>query len=340
MASSGQRMMLDAVEQLARNALAASNVSSDNAAIMARSVRAAEADGLRSHGLARLPAYCDHARIGKVDGHAVPDVRQTAASAILADARCGFAHPAIERGLEQLVKRARETGIAVLAVTNSYNCGVVGHHVEAVARSGHVALGFVNTPPAIAPWGGRKPLLGTNPIAFAMPRAGEPPLIIDQSSSVVARGEVLVHAQTGKPIPEGWAVDRDGHPTRDAKAAMDGSLLPAGGHKGAALALMIELLAAALGGANLGMDASSFADNVGPPPRTGQSFIAIDPSHLAGSDVAAARTERLLAAMLSQSGVRLPGTRRLANRDRISRDGVEVPDTLLEKINAAIAGRS
>lgn len=331
-ASAPAVLSLDAVEDLALRALAASRTSAANAAVVARSIRAAEADGIRSHGLMRLPTYCEHARSGKVDGAAVPTIARTAVASLMADARCGFAHPAIEAGFAALVPLARDAGIAGLGVANSYNCGVVGHHVEALAESGLLALAFVNAPASIAPWGGSKPLFGTNPVALAAPRRGVPPLVIDQSSSVIARGEIMLHAQDGKAIPPGWALDPAGRPTTDAAVALKGSLLPAGGHKGAGLALMVELLAAALVGTNLSMQASSFADNAGGPPRTGQLFLALDPERFAGRSGFLDRAEAVLAAMLAQPGVRLPGQKRLAARARIAKDGVSVPRALLARI--------
>jgi len=319
------------VEALSFSALRASNTSESNARCVARSIAAAEAEAIPSHGLLRLPTYCAHAASGKVDGNAVPSCRATRPGSLVTDARDGFAHPAIELGFEQLVPAARAQGVAVLAVTRSYNCGVVGQHVEDLARRGLVALGFANTPAAIAPWGGSKALFGTNPVAFAAPRAGKPPLVVDQSSSVVARGEVMLRASQGQPIPEGWALDGSGSPTTDPRAALSGSMLPAGGHKGAGIALIVEILAAALTGSTLSFDASSFVDGEGGPPRTGQLFIAIDPASTAGHRFAE-RMELLVGAMSAQPGVRLPGSRRVAAHDVAVRRGVEIRQALYQKI--------
>lgn len=317
------------IEAMAFEFLLAANVTADVARSVARSIRRAEADGIRSHGLARLVTYGRHASIGKVDGHAIPELSKTGPASIRVDARCGFAHPAIELGMAELKRLASETGIAVLAVTNSYNCGVLGHHVEEIAEAGFIGLGFVNAPPSIAPWGGRKPVFGTNPIALAAPLLNRPPLVIDQSSSVIARGEIMLHAQQEKSIPPDWAITVDGEPTTDPKEALKGSLLPSGGYKGAGLALMVEVMAAVLTGANLSMDASSFADDSGGPPRTGQLFIALDIAHLVGRDMFEKQFERLISAMTSQAGVRLPGDRRLAARASTACDGVSVPEKLL-----------
>lgn len=330
-------LTLAEVDDLTFRALTASGVNEANARSVTASVVAAEADGVHSHGLARLPTYCAHAKVGKIDGAATPTLTRPRPALVRVDAADGFAHPAIDLGLPALFEAARSQGLAALAVTHSYNCGVVGYHVERIAAAGFLALGFVNAPASIAPVGGTRPVFGTNPIALAVPRPGEAPLVLDQSSSVVAKSEIVVHDQRGEAIPLGWALDKDGAPTTDPKAALNGgTMVPSGGHKGAGLALLVELLGAWLTGANLSIDASSFADNAGGSPRTGQFFIAIDPGPLAGPD-AAGRLAHLFAAITDQDGARLPGQRRAAARVRTASEGVRIPAALAEKLNA-IAG--
>ena len=333
-----QTLTLEAVEELATEALLSSGASPNNAVTVAQSVMAAEADGLRSHGLSRLPTYMDHVRIGKVDGKATPSFTRPSAAVVSADAACGFAHPAIAPGLTYVANAARENGVAALAVRNSYNCGVVGHHVEALAHAGLVGIAFVNAPPSIAPWGGTRPLFGTNPIAFAAPRRNGDPIIVDQSSSVIARGEILVHSQLGKPLQEGWALDVDGHPTTDAKLALQGSLLPSGGYKGSNMALMIDLLAGALLGTHIGIEASSFGGNDGGPPRTGQLFLALNPGAFAEVDAFWHRTELLIEAILGQPGTHIPGAARAERRARARQDGVLVPEELIKQIQQKMNG--
>lgn len=331
------RLTLDEVFDLSQRALRACNTDQDNADSVARSVRASEADGIHSHGLARLPTYCEHARVGKIDGHARATAEQVGPGAIRVDAADGFAHPAIDLGLERLVPLAREQGVAALAITRSYNCGVCGYHVERIAAAGLVALGYVNAPKSIAPWGGSEPVFGTNPVSFAAPRREAPPLVLDQSSSVIAKSEIVVHKHNGEPIPEGWALDAEGNPTTDPAAALAGSMVPMGGYKGAGIALMVEILAAAVTGSSLALDASSFADNEGGSPRTGQLFLALDPEVLSGGAFGE-RLERLLAAIESQQGARLPGRGREAARARTGRDGIEIGDALHDRIRAYAGG--
>ena len=324
-------LTLAEVEDLARRALIACNTSETNAASVARSVVAAEHDGIHSHGLARLPTYCEHAKCGKIDGQATPLSTQTGAAALRVDACDGFAHPAIDIGMETLLPLARYAGIAAMAVTNSYNCGVVGYHMERIATEGLLGLGFVNAPGSIAPWGGTRPVFGTNPIACGVPRKDGPPMVIDQSSSVVAKSEIMVHAQKDEPIPEGWAFAADGKPTTDAKAALAGTMAPLGGYKGAGLAMLVEIMAAGMTGAHFAFQASSFADNEGGPPRTGQFFIAINPDATAGEDFEG-RFEALFSEITGQSGARLPGGRRLEARARTEKEGVTFRRALHERI--------
>lgn len=326
------RMTGQEIETLAREALERSGTRPQAAASLARAVAAAEIDGIRSHGLIYVPIYCLHVQCGKVMGDAVPKVEETAASSIRVDAGSGFAHPAIDAGFEKLVPAARANGVAGVGIMNSYNCGVLGYHVERLAQEGLVVMGFTNAPASIAPVGGNKPVIGTNPYALAAPDGkGGAAFVLDQSASVVAKSEITMHANEGKPIPEGWAFDADGNPTTDAATALKGSMAPAGGYKGFGSGLMVELFAAALAGATLGKDASPFAGTAGGPPRTGQFFFAADPGAFSGSGFAE-RMTALAEAIEAQDGARLPGARRTSNRERHLSEGVEVDDGLIQRI--------
>lgn len=305
-----------------------------NACSVARALVAAEADGLKGHGLSRLPSYAAQAKIGKVDGFATP-VMTTPRPAVLAvDAAHGFAFPALEAAVAGLPAITRAQGVAAAPIRRSHHCGAAGHPVERLAQQGFVALMFANTPGAIAPWGGSKPVFGTNPIAFACPLPGRGPLVVDLSISKVARGNILAAKQRGERIPEGWALDAEGHPTTDPDAALAGTMLPFGDAKGTALALMVELLAAGLTGANFAAEASSFLDAKGEPPGTGQLILAFDPVALGDSGVLD-RFAVLAAAIEAQPGARLPGARRLALREKARVEGLTISDTLLAEIAAA-----
>lgn len=326
-------LTLAEAEDLVVRTLVGCRTSEPNARSVARALVAAEADGLKGHGLTRLPSYAAQARTGKVDGHASPLVTRPCPAVVAVDAAHGFAYPALDAAVTALPAIARAQGIAVAPIRRSHHCGAAGHPVERLAQAGLVALLFANTPAAIAPHGGRRPLFGTNPIAFACPLPGREPLIIDLALSKVARGAIVAAKARGEPIPEGWALDADGRPTTDPDAALGGTMLPLGDAKGTALALMVELLAAGLTDATYAAETSSFLDAAGPPPGTGQLILAIDPQAL-GSDDAVSRFGALAAAIEGQDGARLPGARRLASRRLAARDGLAVTDALLAEIRA------
>lgn len=313
-------------------ALRAAGANEAMATATARALVLAEAQGLGSHGLGRVAQYATHLRNGRVNGGAMPTLRREKGAAVLIDAHEGLAFAACEMAVAEAVARARDFGIAIAGVTDSHHCGVVVDHLRAVADAGMVGLGFANSPAAMPAAGGRHPIFGTNPVAAVFPRRGALPLMIDLSLSEAARGKVMVAAKQGKPIPPGWAVDRDGQPTTDAQAALEGSMLPIGAAsspKGAMLALVVELLVTALIGAQFGFEASSFFEDAGNRPRIGQAFIVIDPGALAGSAGYLDRVEVLVAEMLRDDGVRLPGARREDLRRRAETQGIEVPDALL-----------
>lgn len=323
--------MADATVAVAR-VLQGAGASAQMAQAAARALVLAEAQGLGSHGLSRVAQYATHLRNGRVAGDAVPVVRQAKGGTVLVDAGEGLAFPACELAIAQLVARARECGVAFAGVTNSHHCGVLVDHLRPVVAAGLVGLGFTNSPAAMPAPGGRHPVFGTNPVAAAFPRRDADPLLIDLSLSEVARGKLMVAAKEGRSIPLGWAVDSNGQPTTDPAAGMAGAMLPIGAAsspKGAMLALTVELLVTALIGAHFGFEASSFFVDEGNRPRIGQAFIAIDPGALAGSAPFLDRVEVLVAEMLKDEGVRLPGARREALLRKAQEQGLSVPDALL-----------
>jgi (2R)-3-sulfolactate dehydrogenase (NADP+) len=322
------------IEALAQAALTAGGATATNAAPLARAVAAAERDGIASHGLMYLPTYVEHLGCGKVDGRAEPVVARPKPGVVTVDAATGFAHPAIAAGEGPLLEAAREQGVACLAIRRSYNCGVLGHHAERMAAAGPLVLGFTNAPASIAPVGGQRPVVGTNPFALAAPDgAGGVRLVVDQSASVVAKSEVMKRVRAGEPIPEGWVLDAEGRPTTDGEAGLKGSMAPAGGHKGVGVGLMVELFAAAMTGAELGIDAAPFSGTRGGPPQTGQFFLAVVPDATSGGAFAA-RLARLVETIEAQPGARVPGRRRLTARAEADARGVAVDAALLRRIEA------
>src|SRR6185369_4450625 len=326
------------LEALIAAALVASRTADANARSVARGLAQAEIDGQKGHGLSRVPTYAAQARAGKVDGHATPVLRQTRPATVMIDVANGFAFPAIDLAVERLPALAGTSGIAAAGFVRSHHFGVVGRHVERLAEVGLVALAFANTPKAIAPWGGKRALFGTSPLAFAAPQRNAPPVVVDMALSQVARGKILTAGQRGEPIPADWAVDEDGKPTTNPAAALKGALQPIGGAKGAALALMVELLAVALTGAHFGFEASSFFDADGPPPATGQLLVAIDPGAFSGREIFLDRVASLALMLEGDAGARLPGSRRIAARAQAQREGVTVDGNLLAQVRALAAG--
>ncbi|MEM1365527.1 MAG: Ldh family oxidoreductase [Pseudomonadota bacterium] len=326
---------VDQAKGLVAEALVASNTSLPNAASVAAALVNAELWGQVGHGLRRTVAYAAQARAGKVDGHAVPHAEQPRPGLLNVDAANGFAYPALDLVIDRLPNMAVSQGIAMAGIRRSHHCGVTGLVVDGLARKGLVAMMFANAPAAMAPWGGNRALFGTNPVAFAAPVDGADPLVIDLSLSKVARGKIMAANQKGEPIPEGWALDKDGQPTTDAKAGLEGFMVPAGDAKGVALALMVEMLCAGITGANYSFEASSFFDAAGDPPGVGQSIIAIDPSAF-GPHIGERMTS-LVMAMADTKGARVPGARRHGLAKDIEANGIMVDEALMADIQAISA---
>jgi len=318
--------------QLACTALERAGANHRMAEAAARHLVRAEAQGLPTHGLSRVPFYCGMLRGGRADGAAQPIMVAERAGACLIDNRDGLPYVSAQWAVEEAIQRARRNGIAFAGIRSSGHVGVLGIHVEAIAQAGMVGFGFTNSPAAMPPWGGKKPLFGTNPMAAAFPRRGKAPIIVDLALTTVVRGRIMMAMKRGERIPEGWALDRNGKPTTDPKEAIEhGSLFPIGGAKGTMLALVFELICAALTGAAIGAEADSFFSEEGNRPRIGQAFMAIDPGALAGMKTYWERTEAVVSAMLSDPEVRLPGARRFAAEES-ARKGIEVPDDLLAQV--------
>jgi (2R)-3-sulfolactate dehydrogenase (NADP+) len=350
-----QSLSLIQAHELVAAALMRCGTSAPNANAVADALIAAEEVGQTGHGLRRVPSYAAQAQSGKVDGHTTPTMTQGRPGVLTVDAHNGFAYPAIALAVEWLIGNTARQGITVAGITRSHHCGVAGVTVERLADAGFVAMMFANTPAAIAPWGGRTALFGTNPIAFAAPRPnGKPAIVIDVSLSRVARGKIMAAGQRGEDIPQGWALDSAGQPTTDPQAALAGTMIPMGDAKGTALALMVELLAAGLVGAHFGHEASSFFSSDGAAPGVGQLILAIDPGAFGGTERtrladiadmldqqdttlspdAVSRFDALARAVEGEPGARLPGARRVALRQEVAQQGIMVDSDLLVEIKA------
>ena len=312
---------------LAIAALRQAGASAEMAAATAEALVAAEIDGQAGHGLSRVPSYAGQLRSGKADGRAVPAWSQLLPATARVDVGFGLAYPALDLVVERLPALASRFGIAAAGLYKSHHIGQAGRTAERLAEQGVAALVLSNTPPAMALPGGVKPMLGTDPLAFAAPMPGREPLVIDLALSTVARSKIVAAAKTGQPIPPGWATDADGQPTTDAAAALAGALTPVGGAKGAVLAVMVEILCASLAGGNFGWQASSFFEDEGAPPSIGQMIVAFAPAGFTGDGFSAGMRE-LAAAFAGEESLRLPGDRRLERRLAARNKGIEIGDDL------------
>lgn len=325
-----QTMSIEQAEALAIRALTASGAGEGQARAVARAVVAAQASGRSNVGLAHLPYYCDALRRGALDGRVEPGIVQPRPALLRADARSGFTHYAFDQALEQFAGMVETQGVAVLIIRNTYTCGCLGYFPERLARRGFAALAVTNAGPAVvAPSGASRPAFSTNPLAFALPRDGRPPLLMDQSTSACTLVDVRAARESGDTIPADWALDREGNPTRDPGEALEGSFRPFGGYKGANIALMVELLAAGLSGGNWSIDAPSFADDPD-CPDVGQWFLAMD---LAAMDHPGRRIDEYLDRLASM-GAYIPGQDRQEHVDNAAVRGITIPDDLDETIQS------
>ncbi len=328
---SEKTVTIDTLTDLVTTILVQHNTGEQTARQVARALVAAEVEGQKGHGLSRVPSYSAQAKSGKVDGHATPRSKKVGEAALRIDADHGFAFPAFNLAVEVLPELTQTTGIAAAVITNSHHCGVLGYHAEQLARKGMVTLIFSNSPKAMAPWGGKDAVFGTNPIAFAAPRKDQDPLVIDLSLSKVARGKIKVAFEENRSIPEGWALDKDGNSTTDAEAAMSGTMVPMGEAKGAALVLMVEILSAALGASHFGFEASSFFTSQGTSPDIGQMIITIAPGPFSENRFYD-RMETLLCAILDQPGTRLPGSGKKELWNSAEKEGVQISSAVFNQL--------
>jgi delta1-piperideine-2-carboxylate reductase len=324
-------LSLEEVHGLISSALLANNCNQENADAVARTITAAERDGCESHGVFRLPGYIASLRSGKVNGSANPRIIPLSPAVIQVEGDRGFAPLALERGRQALIDTARSNGIASLALINIHHFASLWTEVEPIAAEGLAAMAFTTYKPAVVPAGGREPLFGTNPMCFGWPRGDKPPLVFDQASASMARGEVMIAARDGKTLPEGVGIDAEGLATTDPQKILDGgALLPFGGHKGAGIALMIELLVAGLTGQDFSYEAAANDNNDGGPPNGGELMLALDPARFGDAHGWLSHSEAFIERLNGMAGTRLPGDRRYANRLHNLANGVKLPRALYD----------
>ncbi len=326
-------LSLDKVYQLAYDCMIANGCDHDNATALAETMTAAERDCCHAHGLFRLPGYAASLKSGKVKGDVKPTIKQLAPTVLQLDAHNGYAPLALKTAKQPLADCARQNGIAAMALIRVHHFAALWMEIEALAEMGLAAFAFTAYKPAVAPAGGSKPFFGTNPMAFGWPRKDKSPMVFDQASAAMARGEVMIAAREGHQLPEGVGITKDGKPTTDPNEVLEGAMLTFGGYKGASIALMIELLVGPLLGEAASFEAATRDNNDGGPPQGGELLIAIDPTKFGHPDDPFAHAEQLFAELLDQPGTRLPGERRHQNREKTEIEGINVPKSLIDKIS-------
>jgi len=332
-AGDGVRMTLDELRELARQKLRAVGLPADHADAVAETMVAGERDGCTSHGVYRLLVVAHSVRSGVVVPDAVPVASEPANALVRVDGGGGFAQLALEHGLPLLTQKARDHGIAALALNRVVHFAALWPEVERLAGEGLVALAFTPSHAWVAPAGGAKPVLGTNPIAFGWPRPGREAFVFDFATSAAARGEIELRRRAGEAVPDDWGVDSGGRPTTDAAAVLDGAMRTFGGHKGSALAAMVELLAGPLIGDLTSAESIALDDGRGGSPMGGELVLAIDPAAFLGAAMSdhLAQAEAMFAAIEAQ-GARLPSSRRYAARRESLAKGVTIPARLYDDI--------
>lgn len=338
LARTGDRIAFGQLVELLTTILVRHGANDHVAGIIARNCAMCERDGCTSHGVFRMAGYASSLDCGWVDGTAVPTVEDAAPAYCRVDARNGFAQPALESARETAVDKARRTGLAAIAIRGSHHLSALWPDVEPFARGGLIAFSVVNSFRCTVPHGGDRPLFGTNPIAFAAPRAGDDPLVFDMATSAIPNGDVQIAARTGQPLPQGVGVDANGAPTTNPGAVLDGgALLTFGGHKGSALSMMVELLAAGLTGGHFSHEFDWSGHDGAQTPHTGQFVLLIDPQH-AGGRPFGERVETLIKDMRSAGVQRLPADRRYRNRKRAEREGIRVGAEERARLDALLKG--
>ncbi|MCW2295173.1 LDH2 family malate/lactate/ureidoglycolate dehydrogenase [Pseudomonas sp. BIGb0408] len=331
------RLTLDEAEELALSIMRHNGFSEAQARAVTATVLAGERDGCASHGLYRVLGCVSSLKAGKVVADAEPEVIDQAPSIVRVDARGGFSQLAFQAGLPVLEEKTRANGIAALAINRCVHFSALWVEIEALTEAGLVALACNPSHAWVAPAGGSKPIFGTNPIAFGWPRAGKHPFIFDFATSAIARGDIELHRRAGKAIPEGWGIDAGGQPSTDAEAVMNGAMLTFGGHKGSALAAMVELIAGPLIGDLTSAESLAYDAGSKSSPYHGELIIALDPQRFlsAAADQHLARAEALFDGIEGQ-GARLPSQRRYDARARSLIDGVQIPQALYDDLKALL----
>lgn len=329
---------LQSLFRFCQSLLQSAGVPEEDAAVVADVLVDTSLEGIDTHGISRLPIYLTRIQNGRIN--AKPDIKvdRTAPALANIDGDNGLGQLVAVRSMQVAVKLAREAGVGAVAARHSNHYGASSYYCKMASSNGMAGMAFTNTPSGIPPWGGKQAYFGTNPIAFAFP-GKEQPVVIDMSSSTVARGNIIIAAKEGKPIPEGWAIDSQGRPTTDAKAALDGAVLPMAGPKGYAMALAVEILSGILSGSAYGPRVGWIYDDSTDPVDIGHFFLAIDIEKLMPVADFLSRMDHMVQEIKTSpkaDGVEeifIPGERRTKTADRRKREGIPVSGQLLAELN-------
>jgi delta1-piperideine-2-carboxylate reductase len=328
-----QEIGLDGIYNLAKKVMLANGCDTANAEALADIICRAERDGSHSHGLFRVPGYVKALRSGKVDGKAKPTMKHLTPAVIQVDGHGCFAPLAQAVGLPALADATTQIGIAALSLVGVHHFAALWPETEYLADRGLVGIACTAYMPAVAPAGSKEALFGTNPLSFAWPRPGHNPVVYDMATASMAMGDVQIAARDGREVPLGTGLDKHGELTTDPAAIAKGVLLPFGGYKGSAIALMVELLAAGMTGEQFSFEAHQTDNKDGGPPRGGELVIGLSPMVIAGEGWQD-HVEGFVQKMSAIEGVRMPGARR--HKNRLDTGPRQINSALLETINSLL----
>jgi LDH2 family malate/lactate/ureidoglycolate dehydrogenase len=269
------RVSVTALLDRVRSIFERCGMSCEDAHLLADSLVVADARGVHSHGVLRVPEYVKKLTQDGVNPRGRPYLVKDSASVVLVDGDNAMGQIACRFAMQRVIERAQSSGVAAAAVRGSNHCGALFYFAGMALCHDMIGIVATNALPTMAPWGGRDKILGINPLAVAIPSANEPPIILDAAFSSSSHGKIRVFHQKGVPIPEGWAFNRNGHPTNDPAEALEGLLQPIGEYKGAGLAIVMGVLSSMLSGAAFGTELGNMVD--GPKPgRDGQFVMALN----------------------------------------------------------------
>lgn len=343
LARDGDRYRLDAthLEALVAVMLQRVGVPRDDAAIVAESLVAADARGMNSHGVLRLPVYIRRLGEGGFNPIAkVTIVRESEAIALI-DGGNGLGSVLTSRAMDVAIGKARGRGIAAVGIRNSNHNGEGAYYVQRAVRHDMIGIATTNGSPIMPVWGGKTPLTGPLPISVGVPAGKERPIILDAALGMSSRGKILYHAEMGMPLPDGWLVDADGRPTNDPNWVNKGGwILPIGGHKGWGLILVCEILAGLLTGGAFGRGLTNLYDHLAEPQRNGHFVIAIDIAAFIDVALFKERMDAYIAIMRASERapgfeeIIMPGELEFRREARQRREGITLSNAVVEEVFA------